>query len=147
MSDPRKTVTLGPFDLGEATLSDPFVLPDEVPEPLPVSAPADQEAPERWEDLPLAAQREIAYERSVCVVAIEDVVPGYHLTSGSSGGYQALPGVDDLLSAASRAGWRAVIDAENELVCLVPPAPIVSGRNLPDALAQVVAAVLNGGAR
>lgn len=100
--------------------------------------------PERWSKLPLRARQQVTYEREVSVVAISDVAGGMELAAGAWGG-RVQPAVTELLVAAERAGWHAVIDAEGGIVCLVPPGGAVDEHNdeIPDALVSVVVEMLN----
>lgn len=93
---------------------------------------------ERFEDLPLDSRVEVVYEREVhaeklhnAAAALEDLTDlGRHPT--------------DVIAALP--GWYAIVDAEGDLVCLVPPGGIDRDANADDvvgARASVVAAMLN----
>lgn len=101
---------------------------------------------ERFEDLPLDSRVNLIYERAVSVERLVDAVAWpqtfENVSRDQHPGDVVRP--DDVVAALP--GWYAVIDAEGDLVCLVPPGGIDKDANaddVPGARARVVAAMLN----
>lgn len=88
---------------------------------------------ERFEDLPPNSRVEVIYEREVNVTPIE---------VAQSWGSSVVPQISEAMVNAMP-GWYAIIDAEGDLVCLVPPGGTVGTDNDAVQRASVVAAMLN----
>ena len=93
--------------------------------------------PEKFDDLALESRAQVVYEREVSVVPVDEAREAVGAAIGS-----AYPR-RDLIDRVP--GWYAVVDAEGDLVCLVPPGGAVDEkhREIIDARARVVADVLN----
>jgi hypothetical protein len=95
---------------------------------------------EHFEDLPLDSRADVIYERSVHVEPIAKAVSWPQT-------FERIPldlHPEDVVR--SMPGWYAIIDAEGDLVCLVPPGGIDRDAHADDvagARAAVVAAMLN----
>ncbi len=93
---------------------------------------------EQFEDLPLDSRVNVIYDRDVHVEPLAEAAafpPTFENVE--------LGGSNPDVVVAALPGWYAVIDAENDLVCLVPPGGTEGTDNDAVQRASVVAAMLN----